>query len=294
MNIWLSFPYESFYSTTDAFNFIAGFIRFHKEGILSSKEGSDYTNYDQYEIAEYLNSNNLDTFTLFSNYSKYFEFRNSVTFRRNQLTHLNIFCISIESISGLSFDELLLASSKKGFTMGILYNLSKSHWQNEKDVINYKTFNKPYEHLSKIWDESISPTLGEVIDISKNPGHTMETYGTVLMAAPEMWFGTGCWQYFDKRTVLSFQGAIEIKEVLPHVVYVKLFDWEVPDYESPEILSLQKRFREWTRMDEIEQELNKMVAKHTQSASLEINLRDPSNPKEKLNILEIISQKKKK
>jgi hypothetical protein len=259
MDIWLSFPYDSFKSTADAFEFIINDTLFHKEGILSSIDNKGYIDFDKDKIVKYLDENQLESFNLVSNYSLNFEFENSVTFRRNSFTNLNIFCISIQGFSELNFEGLISASLKKGFTMCILFDLSKSNWQNEIIVSNYKTFKKPYEHLPKIWDRRISPMLGEVIDISKNPGHYKETYSIVLMAAPGIWFGPNCWQFFDKKNVLSYQDAMEVKEIIPEVVYVKLFDWDTTDYETAEILSKQKSFRKWTKMDEIEESLNKLL-----------------------------------
>lgn len=81
---------------------------------------------------------------------------------------------------------------------------------------------------------------------------------------------------------------------MPDVIYVKLFDWNVPDYETPEILSLQKRFREWTKMNEIEEELNKKVISPSKAAELKIDISDPLNPKETFNIRDLIYGKKRK
>jgi hypothetical protein len=58
-----------------------------------------------------------------------------------------------------------------------------------------------------------------------------------------------------KQEILQFPNAEASKEILPNVVYVKLFDWKAPDYETSEILKIQKQFRDWSGMNEVEQKL---------------------------------------
>ena len=80
-----------------------------------------------------------------------------------------------------------------------------------------------------------------------------------LMAAPEMWFGPGSLRYFEKQRLLSFPDAKKIQQLTDGVIYIELFDWETPDYEAEKILSLQRRFRNWVKMDEIELRLNEVI-----------------------------------
>jgi hypothetical protein len=267
MAITLSFPFESFNDSSEAFKFIIEHITFHKEGILSSIDPSGFINYDPERIDDYLRDNNLTTFTLVSNNSQYFDFKNSVTFRRDSRKQLNTFSISQESPEGVSFNSLLSAAKDLNFSTILNYDQIKSKWQSEIIVLNYQTFKRPYEHLPLISNER-----GGIIDISKNPGHYMETYSIALMAAPEMWFGPTSWLYFDKSCILSYKDALEIREVEKDIVYVKLFDPEAPDYEDPRILLLQKKFREWAGMDEIEEYLNSKVKQATLSAELNVTL----------------------
>lgn len=276
MAIKLSFPFESFNDSSEAFKFIIEYVNFHKEGILSSIDPSGFIDYDRDRIVTYLQENNLTTFMLVSNNSQYFDFKNSVTFWRNSRKQLNTFSISVESHEGVNFNALLSAAEGLNFSTVLNYDLINSKWQNEIHVLNYQTFNRPYEHFPLISDER-----GGIIDISKNPGHYMETYSIALMAAPEMWFGPTSWLYFDKTRILSFKEALEIREIGKHIVYVKLFDPEATDYEDTQILLLQKKFREWTRMDEIEKHLNSKVKQASLSAELNITLTESGKQIEK-------------
>lgn len=293
MNYRLSLPYNSYSSVSEAFKFITEFIAFHVEGIQSSNSNG-WIEYDYNKIIDYLDTSNLDSFNIVSNFSNYLDFKNSITFRRLHLLQLNLFAFSLESPANMRFEELLYSAAKKGFTMMLRFDFSKAKWQSERLIDNYKAFNKNFEHLPKIWDDELSPILGEVIDISKNPGHLKETQGIILMAAPEMWFGPGSWKLFDKKRVMSFPKAIKIKEILPDVIYVKLFDPDESDYEKYEILDLQKKFREWTRMDEIEQNLNQTSSKPTKAATLKLDIRDSDNTIEKLNITDLTKNKRNK
>jgi hypothetical protein len=121
------------------------------------------------------------------------------------------------------------------------------------EFANYEYYKRPHAHLKKVTDPSLPPILGHKVDVRQNPGHRRLTYAMQLMASPEMWFGPGAWKYFDKKLVTSFPGVEEVRYLTDDIVYVRLFDWETPDYEAPEILSLQAAFRQWTKMDEIEQ-----------------------------------------
>lgn len=293
MNIRISFPYEAFESTVEAFKFIDSYINFYKGGILTTSR-SGFLNYNYSEIIKYLDKTSARSFNLVSNNSSTLEFNNSVTFRREQSKELNMFAFTIEDITKLKFTELIYASAEKKFTFCFLFNFDKCHWQNERVIDNYKVFHKPYEHLPKVWDDELSPVLGELIDISKNPGHLQETYQFVLMAAPEMWFGPGSWKVFDKKIIVDFPEATEIKEILNDVVYIRLFDWKTADYEDFEIIKLQKDFRKWTKMDTIEEELNKKVVPASKIVSMKLDLSNPNKPKGKLDIKDLEKQKRKK
>jgi hypothetical protein len=272
MNIWISFPYNAFSDTVHAFKFILKYTNFNIFGILTSSSRG-FIEFNEEEIVSYIYKENKDSFILVNEYSTDLDFKNSIKYRRNSNLQANIFCFLIEHPSKINFESLIKDSAKIKFTKCILFDSLKSRWQNEVDIENYKSFSRSYEHLPRKWDDKLSPILGEIIDISKNPGHLKETYGTILMAAPEIWFGPGSWQFFDPKDILSFPNAIEIKEIIPEVIYVKLFDWKIPDYETPEILALQKQFRQWTKMDSTENLLDMAVQKSENVVSIKIDFK---------------------
>ncbi len=82
-----------------------------------------------------------------------------------------------------------------------------------------------------------------------------------LMAAPEMWFGPGAWKYFDRKRVSRIPGLPALEEWENDVLYIKLFDWDVPDYEAVPILDLQRKFRAASGMDEVEKLLLSKLGK---------------------------------
>lgn len=248
MKYYLSFPHDTFSDSLEAFKYIAEFIDFPIKAMQYT--GSDFMKYDYNELIEHLDKNKPDTFGLFSKYSDFTASKNTLYF-----TKFNNFVFDLESINRIKFDELLQSAIKKGFTILLGFDFGKALWQNEQLFDNYKSFYRDYMHLPRRWDDTLSPIFGDLVDISKNPGHWVETQDIVLMAAPEMWFGPGSWKFFDKERVMSFPKALEIKEILPDVVYVNLFDVDEPDYESKKILKLQKEFRKWTKMDKIEKSL---------------------------------------
>jgi hypothetical protein len=298
MTFCISFPQEAFKNTADAFKFIVPYLGFHKEGILSSGEDDEeLVEFDERKIEAYLNEHNLTNFSIVSNASAYLEFDNSVTFRRSELKSLCLFFCSVQKMELLNLAALLKAAALKGFTTAFIYDSGKSKWQNQEIVANYKTFGRPYAHLPKRWDPTLSPGLGELIDISKNPGHNKETYTMNLMAAPEIWFGPGSWEYFVKEKITSFPFAKEIRNIDTDILYVKLFDWNAPDYETPEILAIQSKFREWTGMNEIEEQLNRKVKSAHQALEMRIEIDEHGNTIKTQqtiwNILNLTNRKKK-
>jgi hypothetical protein len=74
-----------------------------------------------------------------------------------------------------------------------------------------------------------------------------------------MWFGPGAWGHFEETDVMAFEGALKKLIVAPGTVYFKLFDMHTEDYEAPEILEKQRRFRACTKMDQIEEKLNSQL-----------------------------------
>jgi hypothetical protein len=295
MRFVISFPSPTFSNISDAIRFADEFTKFKKVGIVDS------VFYDPYSdgLLQYLK--NLPKPMFWLEEPPLDMNGRGITYRMEKEEQLEIFFFSIKNIiKELYLENLLQKAAKENFSFAYLEN-SNSHWQNEIMISNYQVLNRPYKHLPQIWDSRLSPILGPIIDISVNPGHQKETYHMRLMAAPEMWFGPSAWQYFDKDRVKSFPFALDISEIIPDVVHVKLFDYATPDYEAPEILKLQKHFREWTKMDEVEKLLEEKLAEvRAQSnspvtaISTKVDIRHPDSPKTSTEEWYIVNKKKKK
>jgi len=292
MDIRISFPLGTFKDSGAAFLFIHDVVKFDINvisSVTSFPDGDWFSNVD--DVATDLSTNNDHIFDLHD--GKNIDDHgmvsvNAVVFRREPYYNLEVFAIGLKEVEKLDYERLIKKSAECGFTTIIGMDFLKAKWQSERFVQNYITFGKPHEHLDKMEDLVLGKSFGPVIDISKNPGHEIQTYEMCLMAAPEMWFGPGSWKYFDKKLVSTFPNGIEVNEILPDVVYVKLFDWTTPDYETPEILALQKKFRKWVKMDEVEANLNNMTSPLYEVATLKLDLKDPDNPKEEFSILSAV------
>jgi hypothetical protein len=160
-------------------------------------------------------------------------------------------------------DELVAGLVKYDLTTACIFDFSKAKWQSEEFIANYEYHKRPHDHLKKITYPNMPPILRTRIDVFQNPGHETLTYTMSLMAAPEMWFGPGSLKYFDKERLLSFPDAKRIQRLPDGVIHIELFDWETPDYEAREILDLQRHFRDWVKMDEIELMLNEVIKQKT-------------------------------
>jgi len=178
-----------------------------------------------------------------------------ILFRKDRPSRTEYFVLSLGEEADVRLSELMRDVSAVGMTFSYISEYTKARWQSEEMLNAYEVEKRPHAHLKKIVDPMRPPLLQTKIDISENPGHARLTYTMKLMAAPEMWFGPGCWAYFDKHKVSSFPDAQEIKWIQDDLLYVRLFDWKMPDYEAGPILDLQTRFRNWSGMNEVEQQL---------------------------------------
>lgn len=251
MRFIVSFPTTAFNSITEAFNFGDALSEYNKVGILSDAR-KGFMDYDPIKICKYLTEQKSLNYQIIENYSSSCDFGSTTVFRYNVPLDQQILIFSFD---GMNYNRIIERCAQRGFTFAYATDYSKSHWQNEKFVGNYKTIGrgKSHDHLPKKWDPILSPIVkSEVIDTFYLPGHMIETYGISMMAASEMYFGPNAWKFFDKKKVMSFPQAIEIKEMDHDIIYVKLFEEDEPDYEDPKILSIQKFFRDYTDMNKIE------------------------------------------
>ena len=238
MDYSLSFPVDSF-SCAEALEFIGSFAGMP----LYESASGEYS------------------FTLVSDTYDPLDARNSIRFFKNTVKKIDYFVMSLDDEQYMRLDELMASAGDHGMTFAYKADPIKAIWQSQETVNAYEAGKRPHAHLKKIDDPNGPSFLGPKIDISENPGHQRITYAMRLMAAPEMWFGPGGWAYFDKTRVSSFADAEEVRWLGPDLLYVKLFDWTVPDYEAGHILRLQERFRQWSGMDEVEAQLESMVKK---------------------------------
>jgi hypothetical protein len=166
--------------------------------------------------------------------------------------------ISVDKIESINWNKLLDIANNYIFSTIYMSSVSRSKWQNETQINFFDYFKHPHNY-THTKPNPISMKFGNIVDIFYNPGHERKVYGMYLMAAPEMWFGQNALVYFEKQKLLSFPDVIENKELENGTIYIKLFDYNEPNWETPKILDLQKRFREWTSMNEIELMLREKI-----------------------------------
>lgn len=223
-----------------------------KSGLLSFDDPDFWLKYDKYY------GDDVRNFIMVEQNSDGIDFGRRVIFRKNISKNLAVLIFTINDINDIKLDNLLDRATCLNFSFAYISDMDKTKWQNEKIISNYQAFGKDYQNLPKTYDKILGPIVGETIDISKNPGHCIETYEIAMMAAPEMWFGPASWEYFDKQKVLSFPNSKETKLISTNVVYVKLFDHSLNSYETEDIIHLQKIFRDHIGMDDIERDLRKL------------------------------------
>lgn len=260
-SVTISFNAGTFKNAADAFSFIVDYLPFPPKAIRSVRSFSEgYNDFSRDKIIECFNENNDSAFTIADDVYLYEDELNSLFYREDFNKYVQYFIFSFETLNRIWLSYLITSVHKKGFTVAYYTHKYKTQYQ---DQIFFDEFMKQRPasalELKMHWDPVYSEIYNEeVIDIFQNPGHQIMTYGTWLMAAPEIWFGKQAWKFFKKELVSSFTNAIEIEEPEEDLVYVKLFDAETADYETKEILNLQSGFREHIEMNRIEKELDEI------------------------------------
>jgi hypothetical protein len=258
MKLWISFPEGSFQGPGHALEFIYPFIRMPIESIMSGRSfDGGYETFRYEEAIARLNENQDRSFLLSAETTEPLGEENHISYHRESSKHTEYFVLALDAEILVDSAGLMQEADNRGMSFAYKFDFWKAYWQSV-DLINTYQYNKrPYAHLKRLIEPNVLPILAK-IDISENPGHQRLTYSMQLMAAPEMWFGSGCWKYFDRERVAGFPDAEEIRWLSAGLLYVRLFDWTTPDYEDPKILALQKKFREWTGMDQVERELEEL------------------------------------
>jgi hypothetical protein len=259
MKYWISFPVNSFETSGVALAFLHPFIRIPIKSISSSV--SFEMGYEEFQLEEAvagLHKNKDKTFSLSSDDIKPEPGMTEMSFHHSAAPYTEYFVLDLADEKDVDLPAFFVAAAGKGMTFAYKYDFWKAFWQSADLINTYKTHKRPYAHLKRMEHRIGLPILAKV-DISENPGRQTLTYAMKLMAAPEMWFGPGCWDYFDKTRGASFPDAEEIQTLEGDIVYVRLFDWTTPDYEAGQILDLQERFRKWVGMDEVEAQLQERL-----------------------------------
>jgi hypothetical protein len=261
MRLQISFSKGAFENTGLAFQFVLEYLNCNMTSILSNKAySSNEWITDPDEIVRELASTNDYSFTIHNgsepDASLYDENVSVVTFLRESNYQIEILTFDMKDDSFLDLENLLLAANRLSFTTAHHFDYMKARWQSEQIVSNFEVFHMTHDHRPKVVHPVWGKSSGLTIDISNNPGRDILTFGMRLFAAPEMWFGAGAWQYFNLNDLLACPVVEEARIIIDNLLYVKLFDADVEDYEHVSILELQGRFRQCSKMNEVEELLN--------------------------------------
>lgn len=261
-NIKISFELNTFKNNIDAYKLIKDIVSFKVNSFYDSLGIiAQYNN--EIDIENHLLNHNDNTFILGGNIEDNDDFEKIIFKREHPIFNMENINISINVLENLDFDLLISKIHDSSFSTAYVTCNEKTRWQNEIFVNQFDVFKQPYTFVKRKPNfMSSSPDAGDMIDIFYNPGHERKVYGMQIMAAPEMWFGKKALEIFDKNDLLNFPNAIEINELENGIVHVKLFDFDEPDWQVPKILNLQKKFREWTKMNEIETFLREKIPNH--------------------------------
>jgi hypothetical protein len=259
MKYLISFPLEVFESSGNALAFLYPFIRVPILSIMSGKSFSGgYEDFRLDEAIAALHANKDKTFSISADAVEPDGEEIRMSFHEMPFQNTAYFVLTLEGEDNVDVPAFVAAAAAIGMSFAYKFDYKKAFWQSVELINTYETNKRPYAHLRRLDEPGTPPSLAK-IDISENPGHQRLTYGMQLMAAPEMWFGPGCWKYFDQARVLSFPDAQEVRDLGGGLIYVRLFDWQTPDYEAGKILHLQERFRKWVGMDAVEVHLQELV-----------------------------------
>lgn len=260
-NIKISFELNTFKNSSEAYNMVKDIFSFKITHFYTTSKNVAQ-DYNEIELINFLKNNN-DNFFMLGGEIKEDDFEKIIFKREHPIFNLECVSINVRRLEDVNFDLLINRIQDNNFCTAFITNNEKSRWQNQIFVNQFDIFNRPYTFVKRKPNfMSSNQSAGDMIDIFYNPGHERIVYGMQIMAAPEMWFGKKALELFNKNDLLSFRNAIEIKELENGVIYVKLFDFNELDWEIPKILNIQKEFRTWSRMDEIESILREKIPNH--------------------------------
>lgn len=141
--------------------------------------------------------------------------------------------------------------NEPGFVCGTIWNSQYVMHQSETnpDMLGYAGIHVPAEQI--IYN---SKTGRREVDITKNPGRRKMIGPFMLVAAPEMWYGKEMIDLIGRKHLLDFKDAERVEELTNGAIYIKLFDLKEDSATEKNSLK-QKKFRSWTSMDKLEEDL---------------------------------------
>lgn len=137
------------------------------------------------------------------------------------------------------------------FVVGYAYDKDDVTFQSAERVSIYQVKNRSYEHVRLYYNDYWKEQL---IDISGNPGRKKLVCGMWLMSCWRMWFGSEYFEHVSKNHLLAFPDAHEVREEDNGVVFIELYK-NPHEADVPENRRVQQAFRDWVKMDKMEQEL---------------------------------------
>lgn len=268
MNLDISFTFGSFENAGEVFTFVSKFIN-HPLTAIYSAEAFDVgdwidSKHEYNDIAKKLCSPGEKWFTVHDGNAVIAPYKDDtvslITYIKDQNYKCEEIKIRFRQESFFDLEGLTLAATKYKFNIAFKFDWAKSQWQSELFPSNFEVEGKDYSYRKTISHPQWAKSWGAILDIRMNPGRQIRTYAMQLMAAPEIWFGPAAWMYFNQEQIKNCNALFEKQMLADELLYVKLFDVETTDYEAPEILRIQREFRQCSGMDIIEERLNSLLS----------------------------------
>lgn len=159
----------------------------------------------------------------------------------------DIYAENLDKLSSV-FDLLL---NLDGFYVAYAFNKEDSFIQNNSDPEIYERKDIPLPKNMLIRNRH-----GNIeVDVKRNPGRRVLIDKMWMMSAWQMWFGEQSYGIFDKERLLAFTKAKLIEEE-SNFVHIQLYENHF-DADKKKCREIQKSFRDWMGMDEIDKRFNK-------------------------------------
>lgn len=137
----------------------------------------------------------------------------------------------------------------QGLRSAYIYNGEYVQVQSEKFSNNLTGRQWSKEVLDSIKNTPFKMGVhGMEYEVRFNPGRSFFVGSSYLLAAWKIWLAGPFFELVPKEKILSFQHAIEIKELPSGVVYVQLFE-RLEESHTPENQFRQWKWQEWLDFD---------------------------------------------